>query len=77
MEPIKFKTILKQTLWGGDKIAGFKHIGDVPGGHVGESWEISGVKGSESVAANGPYAGCTLSEITAELKDKLVGEDIY
>ena len=77
MEPIKFKTILKQTLWGGDKIAGFKHIGDVPGGHVGESWEISGVKGSESVAANGPYAGCTLSEITAELKNKLVGEDNY
>lgn len=77
MEPIKFKTILKQTLWGGDKIADFKHIENIPGGHVGESWEISGVKGSESVAANGPYAGKTLSEITAELQDKLVGTDNY
>lgn len=77
MEPIKFKTILKQTLWGGDKIADFKHIESIPGGHVGESWEISGVKGSESVAANGPYAGKTLSEITAELQDKLVGTDNY
>lgn len=77
MEPIKFKTILKQTLWGGDKIADFKHIENIPGGHVGESWEISGVKGSESVAANGPYVGKTLSEITAELQDKLVGTDNY
>lgn len=77
MEPIKFKTILKQTLWGGDKIADFKHIESIPGGHVGESWEISGVKGSESVAANGPYVGKTLSEITAELQDKLVGTDNY
>lgn len=77
MEPIKFKTILKQTLWGGDKIADFKHIDGISGGNVGESWEISGVKGSESVAANGPYKGRTLSEITEDLQDKLVGTDNY
>ncbi len=77
MEPIKFKPILKQTLWGGDKIAGFKRIEGLSGGNIGESWEISGVKGSESIAANGPYKGKTLNEITAELQDKLVGADNY
>ena len=42
MYPLKFEPILKQTLWGGDKIIPFKHLNsDLKG--VGESWEISGV----------------------------------
>lgn len=77
MEPIKFKPILKQTLWGGGKIASFKRIQGPTDGQIGESWEISDVEGHESVAVNGPYAGKTLTEITAELKDKLVGTDNY
>ena len=40
MYPLKFEPILKQTLWGGDKIIPFKHLNsDLKG--VGESWEIS------------------------------------
>ena len=43
MYPLKFEPILKQTLWGGDKIIPFKHLNsDLKG--VGESWEISGVE---------------------------------
>ena len=42
MYPLKFEPILKQTLWGGDKIIPFKHLNsDLKG--VGESWEISGM----------------------------------
>ena len=53
MYPLKFEPILKQTLWGGDKIIPFKHLNsDLKG--VGESWEISGVEDNESVVANGP-----------------------
>ncbi len=40
MYPLKFEPILKQTLWGGDKIIPFKHLNDDLKG-VGESWEIS------------------------------------
>ena len=28
MYPLKFYPILKQTLWGGDKIISFKHLND-------------------------------------------------
>ena len=28
MYPLKFEPILKQTLWGGDKIIPFKHLKD-------------------------------------------------
>lgn len=77
MQPIKFRPILKQTIWGGDKIADFKHIPGHKGGQIGESWEISGVSGSESVAAGGPYEGRKLTEIVADMKEKLVGADNY
>ena len=57
MEPIKFKPILKQTLWGGGKIVKFKGIEGHDGEQIGESWELSGVNGNESIAANGEYEG--------------------
>ena len=28
MKPLKFNALLKQTLWGGDKIIPFKHLSD-------------------------------------------------
>ena len=76
MELFKFEPLLKQTIWGGDKIVTFKHLeSDLDS--VGESWEISGVPGDESVVANGEYKGKTLNEVLAEMKDKLVGADNY
>lgn len=73
---IKFKPLLKQTLWGGNRIAPFKHI-EAPFDNVGESWEISGVKGNETVAVTEPYAGKSLNELVAEMKECLVGKDNY
>lgn len=77
MEPIKFCPLLKETLWGGNKIVSFKHIKGHKDEQIGESWEISGVKGSESIVANGPYKGKTLTEMVDSMKDKLVGTDNY
>lgn len=77
MEPIKFKPILKQTLWGGEKIVKFKGIDGHDGEQIGESWELSGVPGNESVAANGEYEGRTLTEIVTAEKERLVGTDNY
>lgn len=76
MEPIKFKPIFKQTIWGGDKIARFKHI-DSSEHNIGESWELSGVENMETVIANGLYEGKTLSEAVGEMKHELLGEDNY
>lgn len=73
---IKFEPLLKQTLWGGDKIIPFKHLHQQLE-NVGESWEISGVKDNETVVANGEYRGKRLNELVAELKGRLVGEENY
>lgn len=76
MQPIKFQPLLKQTLWGGDKIVAFKHL-DSQLENVGESWEISGVKDNETIVKEGPLKGKSLNEVVAELKDRLVGKDNY
>lgn len=76
MYPLKFEPILKQTLWGGDKIIPFKHLEEtLP--NVGESWEVSAVEGSESVVANGADKGLTLPEMVRKYREELVGEGNY
>lgn len=76
MYPLKFEPILKQTLWGGDKIISFKHL-DSSLSNVGESWEISAVENNESIVANGPDKGFTLPELLRRYREELVGEANY
>lgn len=76
MRPFKFKSILKPLIWGGDKIASYKGI-TTDQQHIGESWELSGVQGSESVVCGGDYDGYKLPELVAELKGRLVGDSVY
>lgn len=76
MYPLKFEPILKQTLWGGDKIIAFKQLNETLSG-VGESWEISAVEDNESVVANGPDKGLTLPEMVGKYRQELVGEVNY
>ena len=72
----KFEPLLKQTLWGGDKIIPFKHL-NTKMEQVGESWEISGVKDYETIVANGPDKGKSLNQLVREMKDQLVGKENY
>lgn len=76
MEIIKFRPILKQVLWGGNKIIPFKQL-DAEMEQVGESWEVSGVKDNESIVANGQYEGMKLNDLLALLKGDLVGKENY
>ena len=76
MGPFKFKSLLKQTLWGGQRIAALKNM-DCNLENVGESWEISGVTNHETVVDGGPYQGKKLNELMEELKERLVGKDNY
>ena len=71
-----FKALLKQTIWGGDKIIPFKKL-QTKLENVGESWEISGVPGNETIVAEGPMAGKRLNELVKELKADLVGHENY
>lgn len=76
MKPLKFNALLKQTLWGGDKIIPFKHLSDKLE-NVGESWEISGVKGNETLVAEGEFAGQSLNDVVIALKADFVGKANY
>ena len=76
MYPLKFKPILKSTIWGGEKIIPFKHL-DCQQAQVGESWEISDVPGDESVVGNGADAGKSLTQLVDEYNAALEGENNY
>lgn len=72
--PLKFQPILKSAIWGGEQIAPFKEI-ETEQTKIGESWEISGVPGNESVALNGPDAGTSLPALIEKYGASLVGDN--
>jgi mannose-6-phosphate isomerase len=74
--PLKFNPILKSVIWGGSDICAFKNI-EPKQDNIGESWEISGVKGNISVVSNGELAGKSLDEVLASEKSALVGKKVY
>ena len=74
--PLKFKPILKQTIWGGDKLA-YKSNDPKVKESIGESWEISGVQDNISVVSEGALEGNSLQELTEIYMGDLVGDKIY
>lgn len=76
MQIFKFNSILKPVLWGGDKLVRFKGL-PACGEPIGESWELSAMPGRESVVAEGPDQGLTLSQLVQRYSADLVGEDVY
>lgn len=76
LEFYRFRPLLKQTIWGGDKIIGFKHM-DETLENVGESWELSGVKGQETIVSEGPKKGMRLNDLVAEMGANLLGDNNY
>jgi mannose-6-phosphate isomerase len=75
--PLKFKTIYKDKIWGGQKIKTYLHkdFGDLP--NCGETWEISGVKSDVSLVAGGALEGESLANLLEQYKDELVGKKVY
>lgn len=64
--PLRFQPILKEKVWGGEALRDLAGK-DVPSGaKIGESWELSDRPGDESVVAEGPEAGRSLSDLLAE-----------
>lgn len=74
--PLKFKPIIKSTIWGGKKlnnVLGKKTNND----KCGESWELSGVDGNLSVVSEGFLAGNNIQELVEIYMSDLVGEKVY
>ncbi len=75
--PLKFETIFKDKIWGGNKIKTILNKDFSPLPNCGETWELSGVKGDISVVKNGAEKGKTLTHLIKEYKEELVGEQVF
>ena len=73
---LKFEPLLKSTIWGGEKIISFKQIRSSQT-QVGESWELSGVPGCETVVSEGEHQGKPLNQLVSEERERLLGADNY
>ena len=74
--PMEFGPILKQMIWGGNRILSYKSL-VLNMSKIGESWELSGVPGNESVVSNGEFAGRTITELIKEYGAELLGRHVY
>ena len=75
--PIKFKTIFKDKIWGGNKIHSILGKDFSPLPNCGETWEISGVAGNVSVVKEGVLKDKTLIELIKDFKGELLGAEVY
>lgn len=75
--PLKFQPILKQRIWGGNKLKTIYNKTSELDGSLGESWELSGIDGDESVVVNGELAGNTINELLEVYMDDLVGSKVF
>ncbi|MFD2823229.1 type I phosphomannose isomerase catalytic subunit [Lacinutrix iliipiscaria] len=74
--PFKFTPILKDKIWGGQKLKTLLHKeSDLP--NIGESWEISDVEGDTSIVSNGELNGTSLQVLLETYKAELIGEKNY
>lgn len=74
--PIKFTPILKDKIWGGQKLKSIlnKQSDSL---NVGESWEISDVEGDTSVISNGILKGKSLKYLLETFGADLLGKKNY
>ncbi len=75
--PLKFHPVLKDKIWGGQKMKTIAGIDFEPLPNCGEAWVISGVPGNETVVKNGWLEGNNLNELVEVYMDELVGEKVY
>lgn len=76
LHPLKFKPILKQTIWGGNKLAYKSDNQDIKD-KIGESWEISGVEDNISVVSEGLLEENNLQELIEVYMGDLIGDKVY
>jgi len=75
--PLKFNSIYKDKIWGGQKIKTVMGMDFSPHSNCGEAWVLSGVEGDQSVVVNGFLAENELNELVEIYMGELVGEKNY
>jgi len=75
--PFKFKTVLKEKVWGGNALVNRYNKKPAVSTLIGESWEISAVSDSQSVVSNGFLAGNNIEELIEVYMGDITGDSIY
>ncbi|PKG51096.1 MULTISPECIES: type I phosphomannose isomerase catalytic subunit [Olleya] len=74
--PLTFTPVFSYRIWGGDKLKTVLNK-SYSQESIGESWEISDIKDSETVVNNGYLKGQKLKEIINTFKGDFVGQKVY
>ena len=75
--PLKFETVLKEKVWGGDALATRFNKRATESLFIGESWELSAVAENQSVVSNGFLAGNNIEELIEVYMGDITGDSIF
>jgi mannose-6-phosphate isomerase len=75
--PLKFETVLKEKVWGGNALLSQFNKGTTNSKHIGESWELSAIADNQSVVSNGFLAGNNIEELIEVYMGDITGDSIY
>jgi mannose-6-phosphate isomerase len=75
--PLKFETVLKEKVWGGDALATRFNKRATESLSIGESWELSAVAENQSVVSNGFLAGNNIEELIEVYMGDITGDSIF
>lgn len=74
---MKFRPVLKEKIWGGNKIKTSLGIDFAPLPNCGEAWVVSGVEDNPTMVSNGFLKGNELNELVEIYMGDITGDDIY
>ena len=74
--PILFKPILKERIWGGNKLKTVLNKSNVIN-TTGESWEISSVENEVSIILNGLYQDTNLTQLINDFPVETLGTAVF
>ena len=74
--PLQFEPIFKERIWGGEKLKTVLNKA-ILSNNIGESWELSTVKGDVSMIANGEWKGKSLMDAINEFPNEILGTLVY
>ena len=75
--PLKFEPLLKEKVWGGNKLVTSYHKKGDSALKYGESWELSAVSDNFSVVSNGFLAGNNIEELIEVYMGDLTGDAVF
>jgi mannose-6-phosphate isomerase len=75
--PLKFETVLKEKVWGGDALVSRYNKKSNGSLKIGESWELSAISENQSVISNGFLAGNNIEELIEVYMGDITGDSIF